>query len=239
MGLKELGFKLKLLRLVNATFNGTRCRVKVQNEYSDPFEIMEGLKQGDGLSTLLFNVALEIAMRRAGIQTSRTLTSNILQILGFADDLDIVSRRHSGVEDTFTSLKVEAERMGLIINESKTKYMKTNSGTLAQQDGDVINIGCQRFEVVDDFVYLGVLIRADNDISAEIQRRIVTANRCYYELQRHLRSKLLSNETKYRIYNALIKPVLLYGSESWPTTKSDENRLLLFERKVLNLWTQA
>lgn len=71
-------------------------------------------------------MALEIAMRRTGIQSSRTLTTNLVQILGFADDLDLVSSRHSGVEETYTSLKVEAEKMGLVVNESKTnKYMKT------------------------------------------------------------------------------------------------------------------
>lgn len=231
--MKELGFNLKLLRLVRATFNGTRCRVKIQNEFSDPFDIDEGLRQGDELSTLLFNVALEGAMRRAGIQTSRTLATNIVQILGFADDIDIASRTHTGVEETFTKLEVESEKLGLMINENKTKYMKTNSNTIRQQDGDIININGHKFEVVDEFVYLGALIRADTDVSQEIMRRIMAANRCFYGLQRHLRSNLLTRETKLRIYKTLIRPVLLYGSESWPLTRKDENLLLTFERKVL------
>jgi hypothetical protein len=31
----------------------------------------------------------------------------------------------------------------------------------------------------------------------------------------------------------LIRPVLLYGSETWVLTKMEENKLLVFERKVL------
>jgi ribosomal protein L14E/L6E/L27E len=31
----------------------------------------------------------------------------------------------------------------------------------------------------------------------------------------------------------LIRPVLLYGSETWVFTKRDENQLLVFERKFL------
>jgi hypothetical protein len=31
----------------------------------------------------------------------------------------------------------------------------------------------------------------------------------------------------------LIRPVLLYGSETWALTKREENQLLVFERKVL------
>lgn len=68
--MKELSFKLKYLRLVKATLIGSTCRDKVQDEFSENFEILDGLRQGGRLSTLLFNIALEIAMRRADVQTS-------------------------------------------------------------------------------------------------------------------------------------------------------------------------
>jgi len=147
--------------------------------------------------------------------------------------LDIASRTHAGVVDTYTSLRNEAQKVGLVINEQKTKYMKTCSGTVSQQVGDIVNIGGQQFQVVDSFVYLGTLIRADSDTRAEINRRIMSANRCYRGLYRHLTSKLLAKETKCSIYKTLIRPVLLYGCESWPLTKSDEQLLLRFELKVL------
>ena len=92
---------------------------------SDSFEVKEGLQQGDASSTLLFNCTLEGAMRRAGIQISRALATSCVQILGFADDLDIVSRTYSGIGDIYTSLKWEAAEVSLVINENKTKYMKT------------------------------------------------------------------------------------------------------------------
>ena len=67
----------------------------------------------------------------------------------------------------------------------------------------------------------------------EIKRRIMIAKRCFYGLQRPLRSNMLSKKTKFNIYKTLIRPVFLYGSESWSTTKSDEQLLLTFEGKVL------
>ena len=229
IAMKELNFKTKLIRLVRATLEGFKSQVKVQNDFSTPITIKKGLKQGDALSTLLFNLALECAMRRAGIQTSRTLATNVVQILGFADDLDIASRTNAGVVETFTNLMTEARRMGLVVNEDKTKYMKTGGAT----QEDVVYIGGQRFAVVDSFVYLGALVRADGDISESIKARITSANRCFYGLVRHLRSKLLTKETKLHIYKTIIRPVLLYGSETWPLTRSDENLLHMFERKVL------
>ena len=36
-----------------------------------------------------------------------------------------------------------------------------------------------------------------------------------------------------QIYKTLIRPVVTYGSETWTLTKSDENFLRIFERKIL------
>jgi hypothetical protein len=82
-------------------------------------------------------------------------------------------------------------------------------------------------------VYLGSLMTPTNDVSLEIQRRIQTANRCFFGLRNYLQSSHLSRQTKFTIHKTLIRPVLLYGSEMGLLTKTDENQLLVFERKVL------
>ena len=40
-------------------------------------------------------------------------------------------------------------------------------------------------------------------------------------------------KTKVRVYEALVKSVLLYNSETWTMKRSDENRLRVFEMAVL------
>jgi hypothetical protein len=68
----------------------------------------------------------------------------------------------------------------------------------------------------------------------EIQRRIQTANRCFFGLRKQLQSRHLSRSTKNIIYKTLIySPVLLYGSETWVLIRQEENQLLVFGRKVL------
>ena len=196
--MKELGFESKLIRLVYATLNGSCSRIKVQNDFSNTFVTKEGLRQGDALSTLLLNVALEGAIRRARIGTSNTLASNLSQILSFADDLDLVGRTQIEVEEVFTSLVTEAATLGLKINIEKTKYMSSNRAT-NQQQNEFVNVGGYEFEKVDEFQCLGVSIRADGEMQGEIKRRIMIANRCFYGLQRQLRSNLLSKETKFNI----------------------------------------
>jgi hypothetical protein len=55
-------------------------------------------------------------------------------------------------------------------------------------------------------------------------------NKCYYGLRNILRSKLLKKDTKCKIYKALIRPVVLYGCESWTLTKTEEEKIYLKER---------
>jgi hypothetical protein len=75
-----------------------------------------------------------------------------------------------------------------------------------------------------------------NDVSLELKRRIQAANSssdCFFGLRKDLQSSHLSRQTKFTILKTLIRPVLLYGSETWVLTKREENQLLVFERKVL------
>jgi len=48
-----------------------------------------------------------------------------------------------------------------------------------------------------------------------------------------LKSKITKRSAKMQIYKTLTRPVVTYGSETWTLTKSDENLLRIFERKIL------
>jgi hypothetical protein len=113
------------------------------------------------------------------------------------------------------------------MNEQKTKYM-----IAARNDRTIRDVGQRNkhFEVVKEFVYLGSLMTPTNDVSLEIQQRIQTANKCFFGLRKHLWSSHLSRQTKFTIHKTLIRPVLLYGSETW--VLREENQLLVFKRKV-------
>jgi hypothetical protein len=77
-----------------------------------------------------------------------------------------------------------------------------------------ISIIGYKFESVCSFIYLGSVINETNDMKEEIDKRIQNANRCYYGLLKHFKSRLLTSETKIRLYTTLVKPILTYGSET-------------------------
>ena len=55
----EFGIPRKIVRLIKMSLTETYSRVRVGKNVSDMFPIRNGLKQGDALSPMLFNFALE------------------------------------------------------------------------------------------------------------------------------------------------------------------------------------
>ena len=77
-----------------------------------------------------------------------------------------------------------------------------------------LEVGSYKFQVIHSFTYLGSDISCNNDISEEIQKRILAVNRCFHGLRKDLRSHLTSKNTKILMYKVLIRPVLAYASET-------------------------
>ena len=65
--LMEFGIPKKLIRLIKMSLTETYSRVRVGKNLSDMFPIRNGLKQGYALSPMLFNFALEYAIRRVQV----------------------------------------------------------------------------------------------------------------------------------------------------------------------------
>jgi hypothetical protein len=101
--------------------------------------------------------------------------------------------------------------MGLRINEEKTKYMKMSS-TQARRYLQNRIIGDSNFEGVDSFTYLGSVIDNGNKMWKDIHFKIMTANCAYLANIELFRCKILSRNTKLKLYKTLIRPILSYGS---------------------------
>jgi hypothetical protein len=65
----EFWVPMKLVRLIKMCLNETYSKVRIGKRLSESFPIHNGLEQGDALSALLLNFALEYAIRK--VQESR------------------------------------------------------------------------------------------------------------------------------------------------------------------------
>jgi hypothetical protein len=206
--------------------------VRVQGELSDPFEVGKGLRQGDVLSPVLFNLALESVLRRMPRRQIMELKENHT-ILAYADDIIILGDTKQDTVNSMSDLMEVCKHIGLSINQEKTKYMFMTREARDNEDDSDLEVGGISFQQVHDFKYLGVNINNRNCMHNEIKIRLKAGNGCYFAMSHLFRSKLLSRKNKEKLYTTYLRPVVTYACCTWATTAGDENKLNIFERKVL------
>lgn len=231
--LKDFEFPRKIINLIGASLNHTDIQVKIGNGTSQPTRVTTGLRQGDALSPVLFNLVLERVIREMNISEGVILGQIRIGMLAYADDIALLGEDLDMIKRLGSNLINTAKKVGLTVNEEKTEYLvasrRNRNGGLEQY----IKIEELKFKRVSQFKYLGSMITEDNDIKTEVSTRIQLANRGYYGLEKVLKSKALSKALKIKMYMTLLRPTVLYGSETWALRKTEESRLMIFERKVL------
>jgi hypothetical protein len=118
--MEEMHIRQNLIALVRATMRKNQCEIKIQNMLSSPIITRNKVRQGASLACLLFNIALEKVVRDACINTRGTIFYKSVQILVFADDIDIIGRTQKCMKDAFLNLERAAKKTNLQINQNKT-----------------------------------------------------------------------------------------------------------------------
>src|ERR1700755_2387713 len=107
--MEEFGIPRKLIRLTKGTLTATKCKILIQGALSDPFDIDTGLRQGDRLSTILFNLALEKVVRAMSINWNGTIFTTSKQLAAFADDADLIGRGTLAIKESFVEMQTTAD----------------------------------------------------------------------------------------------------------------------------------
>ena len=156
--------------------------------------------------------------------------------LDYADDVSLLAEMSEVLLLSLSVMNEEAIPLGLHINWSKTKIQQIGEPCYSQTH---LTVAGENVEVVDSFVYLGSLMDRRGGSDLEIRRRIEIARSCMTLFDKHIWRSSVRLDTKVRLYKTYILPVLLYGSETWATTKELCRRLDSFDcwclRKILRI----
>ena len=118
--------------------------------------------------------AMEYAIGRVQVNQDGLKLNGTHQLLAYADDVNILGGSVNTVKKNAEALVAATNDIGLEVNAHKTKYMTIsrdqNAGRIHSMKVDNSSI-----ERVEEFKYLGTMLRNQNSIQEEIKSRLKSA----------------------------------------------------------------
>ena len=260
--LSKLGVPDKFLKIIQLFHSNMEATVCIGGSESPSFPVERGVKQGDVLAPVLFNLyisavmTLMLASLRAedGVDIEYRLDGSLFNIrrlqartktslrklvdLQYADDAAILAQTPESLQHTLDKLTSIYKAFGLQVNIRKTEIIvqQTNPDLAIPQ----FHIDGTELQVVPLFRYLGSIVSPSARIDNEILERINKASRAFGRLRgKVFQNKQLRLSTKVQVYAAVCISTLLYGAETWTCYRPHLRQLEQFHinclQKILGL----
>src|SRR3981189_2287406 len=203
----------KLLILVTRWYKNVTVRVRVNDVESDWFESKVGVRQGDTLSPLLFNIFINGIMEKvkdSGLGVK--IGSETMSVLLFADDMVLVANNEVELGHLVDKVKQYCDKWQLEVNVNKTKVV------LVSKDGSEVakvKYGQSELECVSKYCYLGMVFSA-NSMKLEVDRRVQAGREAVNNVSKIvIWNRNISAHVKKVVFEATVKSMLMYGSIVW------------------------
>ncbi|KAM3957800.1 putative transposon-derived protein F52C9.6 [Aphomia sociella] len=155
------------------------------------------------------------------------------KVIGYDDALALLEERNQKLSAMTATLEDAALRVGLKVSREKNRISHMKRYKDPNQKQNNLAVTQTIYKSVDKFKYLGCTVTDTNRREDEIDIRIQNALRCSAAVHKILVSKTIARKTKINVNKTIIRPILMYGCESWTLSLKEENKLLVAERKVL------
>jgi len=132
------------------------------------FPVRNGLKEGDALSPLLFNFALDYAISRVQVNQNGLKLNGTHQLLAYADDVNILGGGIHTLKENAEAVVAATMEIGLEKSADKIKYMVMSRDQNAGRNHSV-RIDNSTFERVEEFKYLGTTLTHQNSYRKKLR----------------------------------------------------------------------
>ena len=206
----------KVYRSIRALYSNNKCSVNVNNSYTGWFPVSSGVRQGDSLSTTLFNLYVndlvqEIKSLGRGVNCGNFQIS----ILLYADDIVLVADNENNLQTMLDQCTAWTNKWKLAVNIDKTKVMH-----IRKKRNPVTNFTFRLknadLEIVEEYKYLGLVFNEFYEMGKTVEFLSSSAGRALGAIIAKFRQyKDVGYNTFTKLYESCVKPILEYGSEIW------------------------
>ena len=220
----EDGVPSKLLNLVKRWYKNIDVRVRINDVDSEWFQSKVGVRQGDTLSPLLFNIFINgIVDKVKEIGVGVQVGEDIVLVLLFADDMVLMASSEGDLRLLVAKVKEYCDKWLLEVNVSKTKVM-----VVSKEGREVAKVmyGQSELECIVKYSYLGMVFSSDGKWKLEVDRRVQAGRSALCSVSKHVVwNKNISAYVKKVIFEVMVKSRIMYGSEVWWANKGESAKL--------------
>lgn len=233
--LYDAGLRGKIMRVLYDIYEKSESAVIVNGVCSQWFRSEVGVRQGCVLSPVLFSIFMnplieELRASGLGINVDGV---GLLASLFYADDIVLLASSAHQLQQMMDLVQRYFGQWRLEANAGKTKVVVFCSGGKRQEALNREMTSVQfwigstsaRVEVmiVRSFVYLGMLVQQDGSWH-EFQTKVVHKARTalLQAWRMGVQGGVLDVQAGVLIWTSLIRPILEYGAELWPSSGKDK-----------------
>ena len=182
------------------------------------------LHQGSALSPLLFVIIIDVITEEIEEGTPWAML--------FVDDLVLCDPDRELMELRLERWRECMGKNGLKVSRAETEHLQTTWDTDPVRMKRYMEIEMINLPTVQSFKYLGSTIDRGGGASKDVGNRVTKAWSKWRELSGVICNKKIPTKLKLLIYQTVIRPTLLYGCETWPTSVKDEKRMATTEMRM-------
>ena len=178
--------------------------------------------------------------RRGGtiIEKLCVLSPYLLESMMFADDIVLCGGREVGMTEYLDTRRKSLEERGMRVSRPKTQFMDFNFEQSQQGNREPVKILGEELERVTHFKYLGTSMEEEGGMETEITKRVGAGWRNWKKCSGVQCDRRMPVKLKGKVYKTVIRPAMLYGAETWATTKRQEKRIEVIEMRMLR-WSDT
>ena len=213
--LANSGVNGKFYSIIRYMYAHSQGYIKLCGHLSNVFPIDKGTEQGHPLSPDLFKLFLKDLSPILEIEFPNcpTLGDTIVSHLLWADDLIILALDQITLQLQLDNLYKYCDKWGIEINMDKTKLIVFNERHSFYNFKPML--GHNYIEKVESYCYLGIEVHCSGNFKMCLSQLKTKAIRALYSLQRTINKTVISYKSCCFLFDALVKPVLLYGAPIW------------------------
>ena len=209
------------LRILHYLLSETELMVKVNERTGERFKTTTGVPQGDSLSPVLFIVYLEHLMRR---HKERVLIRDRSEdyVILFADDIKLMHHGRLEHGEKHTRPRIRCQCTTCEVHRVQTSLIASLEEGHMEVNKDKTTKGVMRKGIYQNSKFVGGYIEPNK----EIEERIAAADRAFYGMAKIFQREAgISKLTKMRLYNAMVKPVLMHNLWAVPLKQGQRERI--------------